>query len=102
MVVICSPGCSKGPAILMTKHGPCPEGYMYRLHKKNTICQILREIYWLTDDDQVRLKVRTAVTMAKAMDKKLRENNERWDKAEFWDDNNNRVYCKDFMAVAKP
>ena len=38
----------------------------------NTICQVLREIYYATDDEGIKLKCRIAVTMAKKMAGKLK------------------------------
>jgi hypothetical protein len=37
-----------------------------------TICQVLREIYHMTEDEVIRYKCRVAVTMAKRMAGKLR------------------------------
>jgi len=43
---------------------------------KNTICQELREIYHMVDDEAVRLKIRIAMSMGKRMAKKLITNRE--------------------------
>lgn len=37
-----------------------------------TICQTLRDIYMLTDNEEIRLKCRTAMAMAKKMQDKLK------------------------------
>ena|GEM_PF-4370941 len=39
---------------------------------RETICQTLRDIYELADDERIRDKTRLAMAMAKAMNKKLR------------------------------
>jgi len=38
----------------------------------NTICQVLREIYQASDDEQVQLKCRVAMAMAKKMHERLK------------------------------
>ena len=47
------------------------------MHKSQfrTICEVLREIYWGTDDPDIRLKAIEASMMAKAMARKLIEYN---------------------------
>lgn len=45
----------------------------------HTICQVLREIYEASDDDNVRLKCRTAMAMAKKMHRKLKDYREQFD-----------------------
>jgi hypothetical protein len=55
------------------------EGFAMR-----TICEVLRELYWCTEDETVREKAMEASGMAKRMDAKLREYKEAWD-AEEWD-----------------
>jgi Mn-dependent DtxR family transcriptional regulator len=42
----------------------------YRGH--NTICQVLRDIYGLSEDEGVRLKCRLAMAMAKKMQDRLK------------------------------
>ena len=47
---------------------------------RNTICQELREIYYMSEDEEVKLKVRVAMAMAKKMAAKLiwyKETNDR-------------------------
>jgi len=43
----------------------------------NTICQKLREIYILTDNEDIKLKCRIAMAMAKRMHNKLKEYREK-------------------------
>jgi hypothetical protein len=54
---------------------PVPEEKMIRHGnpKTNSICQLLREIYWMTEDQEIKLKLREATAMAKAMYFKLKE-----------------------------
>lgn len=51
-----------------------------------TLCEVLREIYWHTEDAVVREKVREATIMAKKMDAKLREYKEDWDAQNMWEE----------------
>lgn len=57
------------------KREPVPESKMKRRRYKghNTICQTLRDIYALTDNEEIKLKCRIAMAMAKAMQDKLKE-----------------------------
>lgn len=48
-----------------------------RYHGHNTICEKLREIYMLTDSDNIKMKCRIAMTMAKKMHNKLKEYKEK-------------------------
>lgn len=50
---------------------------------KRTVCEVLREIYWHTQDPVVREKALEAIGMAKRMDSKLREYKADWDKNEW-------------------
>lgn len=54
---------------------PVEENRMHRQKYKghNTICQVLREIYDLSENDSVRLKCRLAMAMAKKMHERLKE-----------------------------
>jgi len=45
-----------------------------------TVCEVLREIYWHTEDSVVKDKCLEAERMAKKMDAKLREYKADWDK----------------------
>lgn len=49
------------------KMKPIGEKYMFYSSKRYTLCQMLREIYQLTDDPEIRLKCRIASRMAKCM-----------------------------------
>jgi hypothetical protein len=69
----------------LRKHMPIAEYYMAKEYPKNTICQLLRETYRMTDDEDVRLNLRIAVSMAKAMNRKLTEYHSNWQDG-FWDD----------------
>lgn len=58
---------------------PVPESEMgwgttkgLRFKGYHTICQILREIYFMTDNEELKLNCRTALAMAKRMDRKLK------------------------------
>ena len=42
--------------------------------KFRTICEVLREIYWETDNKEVRLKAIEASAMAKRMSRKISQN----------------------------
>ena len=54
------------------KHPPASEEDMEkRMKRNNTICNILREMYHMTDDPEIRLKCRLAFSMGKAMCEKL-------------------------------
>lgn len=43
-----------------------------RYKNHNTICQRLREIYQLTDDEEIKFKCREAMSMAKSMHERLK------------------------------
>jgi len=68
----------------MSIHEPCPEYQMHWKVKVNTICATLRKIYKRTRDEEARILIRTAVTMAERMNEKLREYKKHWDE-DFWD-----------------
>lgn len=58
---------------------PYPEKSMEKTFPLYTVCEVLRQIYHEAEgNDSIRLKCRIAVTMAKAMDTKLREYNEKF------------------------
>ncbi len=44
-----------------------------RYHGHNTICEKLREIYVKSGDQEIRLKCRIAMSMAKSMHEKLKK-----------------------------
>ena len=48
-----------------------------------TVCEVLREIYWSTEDPVIRDKTVEATIMAKKMDQRLRQYKEGWDKDEW-------------------
>jgi len=50
---------------------------------KRTVCEVLREIYWHTDDLVVKEKALEAIDMAKRMDIRLREYKADWDRTEW-------------------
>jgi hypothetical protein len=53
-------------------------------NRKRTICEVLRETFWHTDDPVVRDKLMEATEMAKKMDKRLREYAK--DAGQIWDE----------------
>jgi len=48
------------------------EKHIVTSNVKRTVCEVLREIYWGTEDVVIREKVQEAIGMAKRMDAKLR------------------------------
>ena len=44
-----------------------------------TICEVLREIYWATEDPEIRKKSKEATAMAKKMDKRLRHYRDKYE-----------------------
>lgn len=50
---------------------PCPIEMMQFKNQENTICELLRQTYHMTEDDKIRINLRVAVTMAKKMGTKL-------------------------------
>ena len=63
---------------MIHKHEPVAEEKMAKRSLRYTICQVLREIYFSTSDPKIKLNCRIATSMAKAMDRKLKENNVTW------------------------
>ena len=67
---------------------------LVRVYPLRTICEVLREIFWGTEDPAIRMKVIDAMIMAKKMSAKLSENWEilhpsekkKWD-ADMWEKN---------------
>ena len=43
-----------------------------RWHGHHTICQFLRDIYHMTGDEEIRLKCRIGMSMAKSMHERLK------------------------------
>ena len=72
---------------MLKKHGPVSESFMSTEYPKLTICQLLRDTYQLTDSEKIRMNLRVAVSMAKAMGKKLKEYRQDWEEG-FWDERN--------------
>jgi ABC-type Zn uptake system ZnuABC Zn-binding protein ZnuA len=72
------------------KHEPVPESAMKWISDKYSICEILREIYNQTEKQDIRYKCRVAVSMAKAMSKRLKELSPNW-KEDFFDKNNKYI-----------
>jgi hypothetical protein len=54
------------------KFEPCPEEWMLAESKVYTFCEVLREIYKMTDDQEIKTKLRIAVSMVKEMAYRLR------------------------------
>jgi hypothetical protein len=52
---------------------PCSIELMNFKNPENTICELLRQTYHLTDNDTIRTNLRVAITMAKKMGNKLSE-----------------------------
>lgn len=67
----------------LSAHEPCPEQDMLKKVRVNTICATLRQIYRRTNDEEVKLLVRIATTMAKKMGEKLEQYKRHWDQG-FW------------------
>lgn len=55
------------------RYNPVPESEMdmSRYHGHHTICQAMRDMYHETNDENIRLKLRLCMAMAKSMNKKL-------------------------------
>jgi hypothetical protein len=54
------------------KNQPCPEEWMLVESETYTFCEVLREIYKMTDDEEIRIKLRIAVSMVKELAYRLR------------------------------
>lgn len=77
------------------EHRPVPEFIMYEVYPEYTVCQVLRDTYQMTEDPTIKMNLRVAVGMVKAMDKKLREYKKDWDDG-WW------AQTKQYREVAKP
>ena len=57
------------------RHKPVAEKEMLkpRYEGHHTICQTLRDIYALTEDEEIREKLRLAAAMAKSMHNKIKK-----------------------------
>lgn len=53
------------------KWEPELEGRMTHVSYRYTPCEVLRQIYAMTDDPEIKMKVRIASTMAKSMASRL-------------------------------
>ena len=69
---------------MLHRHEPIAESEMIVASPRNSICETLRGIYHSTEDPEIRLKLREAVSMAKAMSAKLSEKKPNW-YWNFWD-----------------
>jgi hypothetical protein len=71
---------------MLHKHPPITKEKMNWISPKNSICQKLRDIYHASQDEDVRMDCRVAMSMAKAMNRKLEQYQKGWDK-DYWDEN---------------
>ena len=73
---------------MIRKHKPVPKASMSRKAEVNTICSVLKDIYWKTNDKEIKLKCRIATSMAKSMSKRLRmyKDAASYSTNEFWDE----------------
>ena len=67
-------------------HKPIDEAAMMWSSPEYSICQVLREIYFTTDNPAIKLHARVATAMAKSMTAKMEEYKAEWEKG-FWDKN---------------
>lgn len=56
---------------------PAPVSQMTQRGRPNTVCDVLRRIYQLTESEEIKLLARVATTMTRKMDYKLTEYAER-------------------------
>jgi len=56
-----------------TQFEPYPIEMMNFKGPDNTVCELLRQTYHLTENDEIRTNIRIAMSMAKRMGDKLRE-----------------------------
>ncbi len=64
--------------VLSDHYKPCPEEWMKQKNPRFTICEVIRQIYYLSPDAQIKTLCRIAMTMAKKMNTKLMEYNPIW------------------------
>lgn len=71
----------------LRRHNPVPISMMNTTSGVNTICSVLRDIYWKTTDDEIKLNCRIATSMAKSMSRRLRRYKDEasYSKSKFWD-----------------
>lgn len=65
-------GLEEEQELLKAVHGELFDD-LVRVYPIRTICEVLREIYWSTQDRRMREKIKEAMVMAKAMDRRLTE-----------------------------
>lgn len=70
----------------LRKHDPVSDEQMQWVSPNHSICQVLREIYFTTEDPGIKMHCRVATAMAKAMTKKLKEYKDNWEE-DFWEQN---------------
>jgi len=56
----------------MHKHEPCPLPEIEKTYPEDTICQMHRDIYALTDKEEIKLLARRALSAGKAMSARLK------------------------------
>lgn len=66
------------------------EKHVVTSNNMRTICEVIREIYWATEDKQIREKAVEAIRMAKRMNNRLREYKRSWDNGE-WEENKGAI-----------
>lgn len=59
-------------------HKPVPESEMEVVSCRQSICEMIRQIYHMVDDEEVKLKLRIASSMGKSMSRKLSEYKKNW------------------------
>lgn len=59
-------------------YDPCPVEWMGHHNPRFTLCEVLREIYSTTEQENIKLLSRVAMNMAKRMNSKLMEYNPKW------------------------
>lgn len=57
------------------QHEPAPEEEMDRTRWEghHSVCQTIREIYRMTDNEEIKMKCRLAMSMTKAMHERLKK-----------------------------
>ena len=70
----------------LRKHTPVSEKEMLTVSPRNSICETIRQAYHKIDDPDARLDLRMAVSMAKAMSRKMSGEKKNWF-WNYWDDN---------------
>jgi hypothetical protein len=52
-------------------NAPCPESHMHGRNDGNYPCHILRQIYEMTDSEEIKMKLRIVTTMVRKMSYRL-------------------------------